>query len=98
MDRPCIDPLDPDCPPSAPNFYDVCPVIDLVLNFTKEQNATLEAEKEKDEYDLFDMLGGRKLRWSIFKNSCRLKDNSIFFVEKMHKFFQWVEIKKNKLK
>ena len=60
MDRPCIDPLDPDCPPSAPNFYDICPVIDLVLNFTKEQNATLEAEKEKEEYDFFDMLGGRK--------------------------------------
>lgn len=61
MDRPCIDPLDPECPPMAKNYFDVCPHIDRVREIAKKYGTELEEEKKKDSgYSFFDFLGRKK--------------------------------------
>ncbi|KJH48046.1 patched family protein [Dictyocaulus viviparus] len=56
LDRPCIDPLDPECPKMAPNYYDVCPLLNRFFNYAREHNITLEADDfSKDVYE-FDLL------------------------------------------
>lgn len=37
LKRPCIDPLHPECPVTAPNYIDICPVVEKFLQFNREQ-------------------------------------------------------------
>lgn len=57
LDRPCIDPLDPTCPKTSPNYYNACPAIQLFEKHLKKQNRTiesvLEAEEERKEETSF---------------------------------------------
>lgn len=46
QDRPCIDPLDPDCPNSAPNYFDRC---QAYAKFKEWNNALPEQNKIKLE-------------------------------------------------
>lgn len=61
LDRPCMDPLDPECPTLAPNYYNVCPLLDKFLEYTQKNSIAVEyggdEEDESDGFDLFDMFG-----------------------------------------
>ncbi|KAK6034567.1 hypothetical protein COOONC_27927 [Cooperia oncophora] len=65
LDRPCMNPLDPECPKMSPNYYDVCPLIDRFRSYAEKNNITLEADDfshDVYEFDLFSLfnMGSRR--------------------------------------
>lgn len=76
LDRPCIDPLDPDCPPTAPNYFDRCKALEKFVSWNEklpaEERVVLQEEevnnnknpaKTPGELNLIDTLfSGRKKR------------------------------------
>ncbi|CAP23390.2 Protein CBG03294 [Caenorhabditis briggsae] len=61
MNRPCIDPLDPECPPMAKNYFDVCPHVDKIREVASKYGQELEQEKQKDTgFDVFSFFGRKK--------------------------------------
>ncbi|CAI2342206.1 unnamed protein product [Caenorhabditis sp. 36 PRJEB53466] len=61
MDRPCIDPLDPECPKMAKNHFDVCPHVDRIREVARKYGTELKQELIKDEsFDLFSLFGRKK--------------------------------------
>ncbi|VDM61959.1 unnamed protein product [Angiostrongylus costaricensis] len=56
LDRYCINPLDPECPKLAPNYYDVCPMLDTFRNYAHKNNITLEADDFSNDAYEFDLL------------------------------------------
>ena len=62
LDRPCIDPLDPDCPKLSPNYYNECPALNILRNnlttMGKELEDVLDEEVEsKKGNGAFEFLG-----------------------------------------
>lgn len=47
MDRPCIDPLDPECPKTAPNYLNICPVVKQFLAYNRERNDVYNLTRAK---------------------------------------------------
>ncbi|CAL2032757.1 unnamed protein product [Caenorhabditis brenneri] len=62
MDRPCIDPLDHECPPMAKNHFDVCPHIDKIREVARKNGTELKEEKKKEEggFGFLDWFGRKK--------------------------------------
>ncbi|KHJ82801.1 hypothetical protein OESDEN_17505 [Oesophagostomum dentatum] len=61
LDRPCMNPLDPECPKLSPNYYDVCPMLNRFRAFAKENNITLvpdDFSHDVYEFDLFSVFSG----------------------------------------
>lgn len=62
LNRPCIDPLDPDCPKDSPNYYDAClgmkRLEEHLLKENKTLDSVLEAEKsqKKEETSFLDIF------------------------------------------
>ncbi|KAI6228220.1 Protein patched-like protein 1 [Aphelenchoides besseyi] len=62
LDRPCIDPLDPNCPKQSPNYFDSCPSMERFeeylgrMNKTVDQLLTVEEEKKTDT-SFLDIFG-----------------------------------------
>ncbi|CAI4220957.1 unnamed protein product [Auanema sp. JU1783] len=57
LDRPCMNPLDPECPKLAPNYYDICPYIERFFNYTQSKGIHIVYETEDESGaapDLFD--------------------------------------------
>ncbi|GMR34260.1 hypothetical protein PMAYCL1PPCAC_04455 [Pristionchus mayeri] len=56
LDRPCIDPLDPDCPRDAPNYFETCEsgLIDKWVEIMEQRGEKIELMKV-EEFSLFDM-------------------------------------------
>ncbi|GMS82271.1 hypothetical protein PENTCL1PPCAC_4446, partial [Pristionchus entomophagus] len=56
LDRPCIDPLDPECPRDAPNYFETCEsgLIDRWVEMMEERNETIQLKKF-EEFSIFDM-------------------------------------------
>ncbi|KAJ1350924.1 hypothetical protein KIN20_006844, partial [Parelaphostrongylus tenuis] len=71
LDRYCINPLDPECPKLAPNYYDVCPMLDNFRDYAHQNNITLEADDfSNDVYEfdilaLLDFASGRRRRRAV---------------------------------
>ncbi|CAJ0963608.1 unnamed protein product, partial [Mesorhabditis belari] len=53
LDRPCIDPLDPECPKTSPNYFDRCSALKKFnsWNAAQPQPVILETEKIEDDED-----------------------------------------------
>ncbi|CAJ0604808.1 unnamed protein product [Cylicocyclus nassatus] len=67
LDRPCMNPLDPECPKLSPNYYDVCPMLGKFREYADNNNITLvpdDFSKDVYEFDLFSIFsrGGSKRR------------------------------------
>ncbi|KAL6736791.1 hypothetical protein Aduo_007103 [Ancylostoma duodenale] len=67
LDRPCMNPLDPECPKMSPNYYDVCPLLNRFREYARKNNITLvpdDFSHDRYEFDLFSMfnIGGRRRR------------------------------------
>ncbi|WKX98089.1 hypothetical protein Q1695_013633 [Nippostrongylus brasiliensis] len=56
LDRPCMNPLDPECPKMSPNYYDACPVLDRFRQFADRNNITLLADDFSNDVYEFDFL------------------------------------------
>ncbi|PIO65170.1 hypothetical protein TELCIR_13174 [Teladorsagia circumcincta] len=56
LDRPCMNPLDPECPKMSPNYYDVCPMLDRFRDYADKNNITLEADDFSHDVYEFDLL------------------------------------------
>uniref|UniRef100_A0A7I4Y6A8 SSD domain-containing protein n=1 Tax=Haemonchus contortus TaxID=6289 RepID=A0A7I4Y6A8_HAECO len=56
LDRPCMNPLDPECPKMSPNYYDVCPMLDRFRSYAEKNNITLEADDFSHDVYEFDFL------------------------------------------
>ncbi|KAI1720235.1 patched family domain-containing protein [Ditylenchus destructor] len=76
QDRICIDPLDVDCPSTAPNYFDRCAAFKRFVkwnnNNPESQQVKLEAEQKKDPLDLLDLsqfIGRRKKRQEALSNA-----------------------------
>ena len=67
MDRPCIDPLDHECPPMAKNHFDVCPYIDKIRETAQKYGTDIVEEKKKEEEgsDWFSWFGRKKRETDI---------------------------------
>lgn len=70
LDRHCINPLDPECPKMAPNYYDVCPILNRFRDYAGENNITLETDnfsKDVYEFDLFSLFdfGSRRRKRDV---------------------------------
>ncbi|CAD6192019.1 unnamed protein product [Caenorhabditis auriculariae] len=59
MDRPCINPLDPDCPKMAPNYFDICPYVPKILELANQTGTPLVSEVAED-FSFFDLFGRKK--------------------------------------
>ncbi|KAH7680192.1 CRE-PTC-1 protein, partial [Aphelenchoides avenae] len=62
LNRPCIDPLNPDCPKKSPNYFDACPALGSFKRHLEAKNKSLEdvlSEEKKDpsETSMMDILG-----------------------------------------
>ncbi|ETN74205.1 patched family protein [Necator americanus] len=67
LDRPCMNPLDPECPKMSPNYYDVCPLLAKFREHANNNNITMvpdDFSHDVYEFDLFSMfnIGGRRRR------------------------------------
>lgn len=71
QDRLCIDPLDPECPTLAPNYFNACPALRKFFEWNKLQAESLqinlveeifEPEKEDPIFDFTQFIGRRKKR------------------------------------
>ncbi|VDP51202.1 unnamed protein product [Heligmosomoides polygyrus] len=65
LDRPCMNPLDPECPKMSPNYYDVCPTLGRFRDYAARNNITLEADDfshDVYEFDLLSIFGHRRRR------------------------------------
>lgn len=77
LDRWCIDPLDPECPPEAPNHFRYCDLISKFLNYAKKNGLEVavdpeylkrEEAKKNEAFDLFDFFGSKlqcKFLWNL---------------------------------
>ncbi|CAI5442115.1 unnamed protein product [Caenorhabditis angaria] len=65
MDRPCIDPLDPECPEMSPNHFDVCPHIDRIREIARANGEELKEEKKKGEESSSDWLDFLRSKRSV---------------------------------
>lgn len=56
LDRPCIDPLDPECPRDAPNYFETCEsgLIDRWVEMMEKRGEKIELKKI-EEFSIFDM-------------------------------------------
>uniref|UniRef100_A0AC35U5J3 SSD domain-containing protein n=1 Tax=Rhabditophanes sp. KR3021 TaxID=114890 RepID=A0AC35U5J3_9BILA len=61
LDRPCIDPMDPECPRHSPNYYDSCPAFTIYEDEIKLAGKSIDdylVRKEiKESEDMFAALG-----------------------------------------
>jgi hypothetical protein len=77
LNRPCINPLDPICPKSAPNYYEACEGIKQLEKHLAAQNKTIdsilsiEEEKKKAETSFLDIF-------SAFSKSSQCYSNGHF--------------------
>ncbi|CAJ0951468.1 unnamed protein product, partial [Mesorhabditis belari] len=62
LDRPCINPIDLECPKQAPNYWDHCPHLDSFLEFARRNGIEVKPAKEDSGFDLFSIFGGRRKR------------------------------------
>ncbi|KAF8360665.1 ptc-1, partial [Pristionchus pacificus] len=62
LDRPCIDPLDPECPRDAPNYFETCEsgLIDRWVEMMEKRGEKIELKKI-EEFSIFDMDFGSLL-------------------------------------
>ncbi|CAJ0585655.1 unnamed protein product, partial [Mesorhabditis spiculigera] len=54
LDRPCINPLDPDCPATAPNYFDRCSALKRFNEWNKDKTVVLATEAIPVEEDAED--------------------------------------------
>ncbi|KAI1727848.1 patched family domain-containing protein [Ditylenchus destructor] len=83
QDRICIDPLDVDCPSTAPNYFDRCAAFKRFVKWNniheESKQVKLEAEKKKDPLDLLDLtqfIGRRKKRQEALPNAPPLPNSN----------------------
>lgn len=64
LNRPCLNPLDVECPSKSPNFFDHCPYLDAFIDYAELNNLELNPEKEDNTagFDIFSLFGSRKKR------------------------------------
>lgn len=64
MDRPCIDPLDHECPPMAKNYFDICPHVERIREIARKYGKELKEEVKEAKAGLGWLSGlfGRKKR------------------------------------
>ncbi|CAJ0585861.1 unnamed protein product, partial [Mesorhabditis spiculigera] len=60
LDRPCIDPLDPECPKLAPNYWDHCPHLDQFLAYTEQKGVKIVPVVKNEGFDFMSLFGRRK--------------------------------------
>ncbi|CAB3404256.1 unnamed protein product [Caenorhabditis bovis] len=61
MNRPCIDPLDPECPEMSPNHFDVCPYVDKIRDIARKNGIELKSEALEDgSPSIFDIFSRKK--------------------------------------
>uniref|UniRef100_A0A0K0FDZ6 Protein patched homolog 1 (inferred by orthology to a human protein) n=1 Tax=Strongyloides venezuelensis TaxID=75913 RepID=A0A0K0FDZ6_STRVS len=58
LDRPCIDPLDPECPTTSSNYYDALPAFNIFKETLKERNISIDniLSKFVDSLNAFDFF------------------------------------------
>ncbi|GMT37320.1 hypothetical protein PFISCL1PPCAC_28617 [Pristionchus fissidentatus] len=71
LDRPCIDPLDPECPRDSPNYFETCEsgIIDRWVELMEERGEEIELKKTED-FSIFDMDFG-----NLFNRKKRQAEN-----------------------
>lgn len=52
-----MNPLDPECPSMAPNYFDVCPFVDRFIEFTEKHGIIVEYPEEEEGSSIFDFFG-----------------------------------------
>uniref|UniRef100_A0A0K0E695 SSD domain-containing protein n=1 Tax=Strongyloides stercoralis TaxID=6248 RepID=A0A0K0E695_STRER len=58
LDRPCIDPLDPECPSTSPNYYNALPAFKIFDESLKKRNISIDSVLTKfvDTFDSFNFF------------------------------------------
>jgi hypothetical protein len=87
LDRPCIDPLDPECPSTAPNYFNRCKALKKFMTWNDalpdNERFTLTEEVEskgsnQPQLDLIsDILGRKKRQTTPTKNGTRSKSDNV---------------------
>uniref|UniRef100_A0AC34QZV9 Uncharacterized protein n=1 Tax=Panagrolaimus sp. JU765 TaxID=591449 RepID=A0AC34QZV9_9BILA len=87
LDRPCIDPLDPECPKTVPNYFDRCAALEKFdswnNNLDPTEKVTLNEEivstTAQEGLKLIENFLGRKKRETVEKVKNSTKDDEEYY-------------------
>src|SRR5690349_6822935 len=70
--KPCLDPLDKECPKTAPNYLNICPLVEHFVAWNKDQSNRFHLERKNvttsyDYSDYYDTEKSKETKSEICK-------------------------------